>query len=137
MSQGQAQECILEKSMADNRKSTITAKVAAQIVEYYRLAGTNLDASNATIIVGSRRYREWKKRLELKSHYHNCVMFLYMGMQAEEQQKWGERVTWFSTALERLNESIKLSKVRFHYKLPLKYFFSLIGECLESNFVLT
>lgn len=31
----QAQECILEKSLVDNRKSTITAKVALQIVEYY------------------------------------------------------------------------------------------------------
>lgn len=33
----QAQECILEKSLIDNRKSTITAKVALQIVEYYQL----------------------------------------------------------------------------------------------------
>lgn len=34
----QAQECIVEKSLIDNRKSTITAKVALQIVEYYQLA---------------------------------------------------------------------------------------------------
>jgi len=34
----QAQECILEKSLIDNRKSTITAKVALQIVEYYSTA---------------------------------------------------------------------------------------------------
>ena len=31
----QAQECILEKSMLDQRKGTIIAKVAAQIVDYY------------------------------------------------------------------------------------------------------
>ena len=32
----QAQECILEKSLIDNRKSAITAKVSLQIVEYYQ-----------------------------------------------------------------------------------------------------
>lgn len=39
----QAQECILEKSLIDNRKSTITAKVALQIVEYYLLAMKTCD----------------------------------------------------------------------------------------------
>lgn len=37
VSLAQAQECILEKSLIDNKKSTITAKVALQIVEYYQL----------------------------------------------------------------------------------------------------
>ena len=55
--QAQAQECILEKSMTDNRKSTITAKVAAQIVEYYRLATSHLETSNAGTVIGSRRYK--------------------------------------------------------------------------------
>jgi len=32
----QAQECVLEKSFIDNRKSSITAKVVLQIVEYYQ-----------------------------------------------------------------------------------------------------
>ncbi|GIY93433.1 tyrosine-protein phosphatase non-receptor type 23 [Caerostris extrusa] len=34
----QAQECILEKSMLDNRKSSITAKIAVQVVDYYKCA---------------------------------------------------------------------------------------------------
>lgn len=55
--QAQAQECILEKSMTDSRKSSITAKVAAQIVEYYKLALKNLDASNCASFVGSKKVK--------------------------------------------------------------------------------
>lgn len=40
---GQAQECILEKSLIDNRKSTIQAKVALYIVEYYQLSLKSAD----------------------------------------------------------------------------------------------
>jgi len=55
--QAQAQECILEKSMTDSRKSSITAKVAAQIVEYYKLALKNLDSSNCASFVGSKKVK--------------------------------------------------------------------------------
>ena len=40
----QAQECILEKSLIDNRKSAITAKVSLQIVDYYQLTLKTIDA---------------------------------------------------------------------------------------------
>lgn len=43
--------------MTDSRKSSITAKVAAQIVDYYKLALRNLDASNPNNIIGSKRYK--------------------------------------------------------------------------------
>jgi tyrosine-protein phosphatase non-receptor type 23 len=55
LSQAQAQECILEKSMADNRKSNITAKVAAQIGEFYKLALKSLDSCSST--VGSHKHK--------------------------------------------------------------------------------
>ena len=53
--QAQAQECILEKSMMDNRKSSITAKIAAQIAEYYQSAIRTLDVPNVSNALGSRR----------------------------------------------------------------------------------
>ena len=55
--QAQAQECILEKSMTDNRKSTITAKLAAQIVEYYKKAMKYLDSSQQANIISGRQYK--------------------------------------------------------------------------------
>ena len=54
--QAQAQECILEKSMTDNRKSSITAKVAAQIINYYKTACKNLDKAGNNV-VGSKRFK--------------------------------------------------------------------------------
>ena len=39
-------------------------------------------------------------------------MYLYMGNQSEEQQKWGERLCWYQAAIDKLNECIKLAKVR-------------------------
>ena len=43
--------------MADNRKSTITAKVAEQIVEYYQMALKALDMGNASNVLGSRQLK--------------------------------------------------------------------------------
>jgi hypothetical protein len=41
--------------MMDNRKSSITAKIAAQIAEYYQSAIKALDSPTASGALGSRR----------------------------------------------------------------------------------
>lgn len=43
MFKAQAQECVLEKSIIDNRKTSINAKISCQIVEFYRSAVANID----------------------------------------------------------------------------------------------
>ena len=53
--QAQAQECILEKSMSDNRKSTITTKIAAQIVVYYSNTCQFLETKEASSLLGARK----------------------------------------------------------------------------------
>ncbi|XP_046386380.1 tyrosine-protein phosphatase non-receptor type 23 isoform X2 [Ischnura elegans] len=114
----QAQECILEKSMMDNRKATIIAKVAAQIVDYYKLAQNTLvqgnqgGSENITIAetVGSKRVKSWQKYVNFKSKYHLCVSLLYQGQQAEEQQKMGERVAYYLASSQALEEAANLSK---------------------------
>ena len=35
-------------------------------------------------------------------------MLFYLGLCSEEQQKWGERVTYCQVAVDRLNESMRL-----------------------------
>ncbi|ELU12724.1 hypothetical protein CAPTEDRAFT_228981 [Capitella teleta] len=104
----QAQECILEKSMTDNRKSNITAKVAAQIGEFYNFALKSLDNCNTT--VGNRKYKEWKKRIEMKSIYYQSIMYMYLGNQSEDNQKWGERLTYYNAALAKLQDSMKIAR---------------------------
>lgn len=113
----QAQECILEKSMLDSRKSSITAKVAAQVVEYYQTAlatllsgSSNVESGCILHIVGSKIFKSWKKFVEFKISYYGSISHLYMGNQAEEQQKMGDRVAWYQSALDKLDEAIKISK---------------------------
>uniref|UniRef100_A0A131XBV6 Putative tyrosine protein phosphatase non-receptor type n=1 Tax=Hyalomma excavatum TaxID=257692 RepID=A0A131XBV6_9ACAR len=114
---GQAQECILEKSMLDRRKSSITAKVAAQVVEYFRAAVSLLLAGSASSesgsiqeIVGTKLMKLWKKILDFKMAYYSSVSCLHMGNQAEEAQKMGERQAWYQLAVQHLNEATSIAK---------------------------
>nr|XP_045622432.1 tyrosine-protein phosphatase non-receptor type 23-like isoform X2 [Procambarus clarkii] len=111
----QAQECILEKSMTDNRKPTIIAKVAMQVVEYLKAAMKSVWSSKSsdtvvTDIVGSRKLKMWRRYCEFKMSYHGAVALLYQGMQAEEQQKMGERLAYYQAAVDTLSEASKIAK---------------------------
>lgn len=52
--------------------------------------------------------KEWKKRAELKINFYDCITLFYLGLCSEEQQKWGERVTYCQAAVDRLNECMQL-----------------------------
>lgn len=110
----QAQECILEKSLADNRKAAIIAKVTAQVVTFYNEAFTALfrenDEGSLPSIVGSKLFKEWMKYIKFKTSYCGSLLFLYQGMSSEEQRKMGERVTLYNIACEKLEEAKKESK---------------------------
>ncbi|XP_052237529.1 tyrosine-protein phosphatase non-receptor type 23-like isoform X2 [Dreissena polymorpha] len=106
----QAQECILEKSMTDSRKSTITAKVAAQIVDFYNTTLKHLDSCNSLELISSKRYKEWKRRIDVKVLFYTCITHYYMGRQSEEQQKWGQCLAYYTLALNKLTECEKLAK---------------------------
>ncbi|KAK4036584.1 hypothetical protein OUZ56_028630 [Daphnia magna] len=113
----QAQECILDKSIIDGRKPGIVAKVAAQIVEYYKLAvkvldqGDNHPDGNALVeVAGVKAYNTWKKYAEFKMAFHQCVALLYMGIHSEEMQKMGERLAYFQAAIDKLTEATKKAK---------------------------
>lgn len=99
----QAQECILEKSLIDNRKPNIVAKVTAQIVVYYGAALAALlsggEDGSVSQVVDSSVYKMWKKYVRFKISYLNCILYLYQGQHAEEQQKMGERVTLYQVSL--------------------------------------
>lgn len=99
MSLAQAQECILEKSLIDNRKPNIVAKVTAQIVVYYGAALAALltggDNGPVSQVVASSVYKQWKKYVRFKISYLNSILYLYQGQHAEEQRKMDERVTLF------------------------------------------
>ncbi|CAD5122815.1 DgyrCDS11220 [Dimorphilus gyrociliatus] len=106
----QAQECILEKSMSENRKSTITTKIAARIRQFYTECQKILELKHTAKILGAKKHKEWKKRIDLRIIYHHCLTYFYSGMQAEETEKWGERLMYFEAALEQMQSCLKLAK---------------------------
>ncbi|XP_055336137.1 tyrosine-protein phosphatase non-receptor type 23-like [Paramacrobiotus metropolitanus] len=108
----QAQECILEKSLLDNRKSSIIARVAAQVVEYYKECLKTLDSETTTRMPGMDNFKDFIPRqlLELKVQYYQCIMNFQLGCQAEESQKWGERIAYLDAAAKELTGCSKLIK---------------------------
>ena len=125
----QAQECILEKSILDHRKSSIISKVGTQVSEYYFAALHKLETSNArhltsdilllggappgeeTVMesIGHKNNADWIRRIEFKFVYHKSVAHLYAGLNSEEAQKMGERITHYQASLDKLMECAKLA----------------------------
>ena len=55
--------------------------------------------------------------MEMKICYHECVMYLFLGNQSDEQQKMGEKLCYYQASLDKLNEAIKLSKVLMIFEI--------------------
>eukprot|EP00066_Takifugu_rubripes_P014273 XP_011603539.1 PREDICTED: LOW QUALITY PROTEIN: tyrosine-protein phosphatase non-receptor type 23 [Takifugu rubripes] len=106
---GQAQECLLEKSMLDNRKSFLVARISAQVVDYYKEACRALENSETASMLGKIQ-KDWKKLVQMKIYYFAAIAHLHMGKQSEEQQKYGERLAYLQSSLDKLSEAIKLAK---------------------------
>ncbi|XP_067281615.1 tyrosine-protein phosphatase non-receptor type 23b [Pseudorasbora parva] len=103
----QAQECLLEKTLLDNRKSHLIAKICAQVCDYYKDCLRVLDNSEC---VPGRFQKEWRKLISMKISYFSAITHLHMGKQSEEQQKYGEAVAYFQSSIDKLNEAIRQSK---------------------------
>jgi tyrosine-protein phosphatase non-receptor type 23 len=115
----QAQECILEKSILDNRKAGIIAKVGAQVADYYKQAFKKIETSNGktdlqedTIfeVVGKELSKGWTGYVHFKMAFYIAVSHYYMGVQAEEATKMGEAVAYFAHASKSLVEAGDLAK---------------------------
>ena len=114
ISLAQAQECILEKSLASDRNVTIIAKVAAQLSEYYTssimilLQGSlNNGPDTVQAVVSNREFKLYKKYCEFKSAYFKGLCDYYMGLSSFESQKVGEAIAWFKSAGEKIAEATK------------------------------
>uniref|UniRef100_A0A673KJQ2 Tyrosine-protein phosphatase non-receptor type 23-like n=1 Tax=Sinocyclocheilus rhinocerous TaxID=307959 RepID=A0A673KJQ2_9TELE len=126
----QAQECLLEKTLLDNRKSHLIAKICAQVCDYYKNCLRVLDNSEC---VPGRIQKEWRKLIGMKISYFSAITHLHMGKQSEEQQKYGEAVAYFHSSLDKLNEAIKQSKGQLEsVQEALKFTMDVIGGKYNS-----
>jgi len=110
----QAQECILEKSMLDNRKASITVKIAVQTADYYSQALKILNSTDndkpLVEMIGSKTRKKWEGYLKFKMSYYGSIALLFQGQQAEELKKMGERVAFYQAAFDKLEQAKSLAK---------------------------
>lgn len=102
----QAQECILEKSLLDNRKAAVVVKVAAELSNFYFKAHKLLVAGDDVMLYEHLPQNKFLVRyVQFKIAHYRCVSLLYAGQQAEEQQQMGARVAYYQAALDALEEA--------------------------------
>ena len=76
-------------------------------------------------IIGLKTNKTWTRHLEFKTDYYKAVAYLYAGMQAEESQKMGERVTWYTAAADKLKEAVKHTSSSSPFKVICNVFLKI------------
>jgi len=128
----QAQECLLEKSIRDNRKNTLIARISMQIKEYYQEAVKLLESSG-TSEMGSQLRKSWTKHLQMKINMYSATTYVYMSNEADSEHKFGEKVAYLKAATERINEAFKISKNQPEQVLEtLKFLRDVVGNKFEA-----
>lgn len=88
--------------------------IATQVLQFYRnslaLLGPSTGQDNIHETVGTKIYNNWYRYLSFKIAYIGSIVCLYQGINAEEQQKMGERVAFYQQAVDKLSEARKLMK---------------------------
>ncbi|TRY65701.1 hypothetical protein DNTS_005550 [Danionella cerebrum] len=126
----QAQECLLEKTLLDNRKNHLVAKICAQVCDHYKDSLRALDNSEC---LPGKILKEWRKLITMKISYFSAITHLHLGKQSEEQQKYGEAVAYFQSSLDKLNETIRQSKSQPEpVQEALKFTMDVIGGKYNS-----
>ncbi|XP_076808159.1 tyrosine-protein phosphatase non-receptor type 23-like isoform X2 [Clavelina lepadiformis] len=128
---GQGQECLLEKSMQDNRKHSIISKISQQVVDYYQLTLNGLNQPEAKDLMGDDN-RIWTRLLTFKIAFYAAITKYYLGCDDWEQEKYGQGLAFFSAALDSYNEAVKAAKnLKGEFKIKaddaLKYSADVFG----------
>lgn len=124
----QAQECVLEKSIIDNRKATINAKVSAQVIDYYKVALANCEKAEFQNIVGSRKSKDFKQYVQFKMSYYAALTYFYSCVSSLEQKKIGEAVAYAQAAETKINECVKMKYLK-EFQETLKF----AQECIDAK----
>jgi hypothetical protein len=106
----QAQECFVEKTIADNKKPTIIAKIGRHAAVMYEELYQELKA-NVTI----KNYlpKQWFVNFELKSKYYEALCHYYKGINAEAESNIGEAIARLGIAEKAIKDCVKLQNQVF------------------------
>ncbi|CAD6196187.1 unnamed protein product [Caenorhabditis auriculariae] len=104
----QAQECLVQKSLLDNRNPTVIAKLALFVSK------TLLDSigiiEGMCITQGEREYKRIYKLAKIKGEIFAAVAYLEMGMQAEADEKMGVRLGYYNVSMTHMEKALTFIK---------------------------
>uniref|UniRef100_A0A3B4T7I2 Tyrosine-protein phosphatase non-receptor type 23 n=1 Tax=Seriola dumerili TaxID=41447 RepID=A0A3B4T7I2_SERDU len=106
---GQAQECLLEKSMLDNRKSFLVARISAQVVDYYKEACRALENSETASMLGKIQ-KDWKKLVQMKIYYFAAIAHVSLMAERHSDTRTHPTLAYLQSSMDKLSEAIKLAK---------------------------
>ncbi|KAE9419063.1 hypothetical protein Angca_005103, partial [Angiostrongylus cantonensis] len=107
---GQAQECLLEKSLIDHRSNVVVTKLAVHLRDRYQECLRHLENSNLCDYVSSKKFKLWTRTCAIKSEMYGCIAMIHMGCQADEDKKMGTRYGYYKLADDHLCSIMKLAE---------------------------
>ncbi|KAG5453927.1 Tyrosine-protein phosphatase non-receptor type 23 [Clonorchis sinensis] len=106
----QAQECIVEKSVLDDRPANITAKLTQYLSQTYENASTELSLPSVIANLPAKYQKDWRRRCQVKGVYYGSLAAYYSGQNEENNKMYGRAIAWFQVAVQRIGEAEKLMK---------------------------
>ncbi|KAH8849371.1 Tyrosine-protein phosphatase non-receptor type 23 [Schistosoma japonicum] len=101
----QAQECVVEKSILDNRPANVTAKLTQYIVDVYEDVSAQLLASESNNkIILPKFCKDWYRRCQIKTSFYSALVAYYAGINEEENKAYGKAIAWFQLANNHIED---------------------------------
>ena len=106
----QAQECFTAKALLDKRKSSLVARLCAQVAEYY-------DQAHAAALLLGELPRTlpaagWAKFIRCKAVNYRALCQLYAAQSARETEKWGEEVSRLQETVVLFDDLLRIARAR-------------------------
>ncbi|XGW23830.1 hypothetical protein V3C99_005780 [Haemonchus contortus] len=131
---GQAQECLLEKSLIDHRSNLVVAKLAIHLRDRYQECYQHLENSNLCDYVSSQKYKLWARTCAIKSEMYGCIALIHLGCQADDDKRMGARYGYYKIANDHLNAVIKAAEKedRDTMKASIGFLSDVVGTKLTN-----
>ncbi|VDO01319.1 unnamed protein product [Rodentolepis nana] len=107
-SRSQAQECIVEKAISDNRSPTITAKLAKNLAESYERCSAMINALDESVPPKCRK--DWSRVASIKKSYYCSLVNYFMALDNANEMKFGITVAHFKLAQTEIEEAWRVAK---------------------------
>ncbi|CDS41775.1 tyrosine protein phosphatase non receptor type [Echinococcus multilocularis] len=108
ISLNQSQECIVEKSIADNRPPNITAKLSKYLAESYGRCLSMVNSLGDNVPIRFRK--DWTRILSIKKSYYASLVDFFLASDNAAEMKFGISVAHFKLAQSSIEDAWRVAK---------------------------